>query len=101
MPLADLEDDWRLAARCRTLDPDLFFHPDGERREAREERLRRARKVCGDCPVIAQCRTYAVNTREGFGIWGGTSEQERIKLFIADGQRPRGRGIHRARFESL
>jgi WhiB family redox-sensing transcriptional regulator len=89
--------DWREAARCRTADPDLFFHPEGERAKARYVRLRRARQVCTQCPVMRECAAFAVASREGFGIWGGMSEDERVTVIVAAGERPRGRSIHAAR----
>ena len=89
--------DWAAAARCRTADPDLFFHPDGERAGARAERLRRARLICAACPVARQCAEHAITSREGFGIWGGLSEDERIGRLLADGARPRGRSVHLTR----
>ncbi|MET4427026.1 MULTISPECIES: WhiB family transcriptional regulator [unclassified Mycolicibacterium] len=90
---------WQEAARCRTVDPDLFFHPEGERAAARTARLRRARQVCMQCPVIRECAAFAVAGREGFGIWGGLSEDERIVAIVSVGERPRGRSIHAARFD--
>jgi WhiB family redox-sensing transcriptional regulator len=92
--------DWREAPRCRTADPDLFFHPEGERAQARRARLRRAKQVCNQCPVIEQCAAFALDGREGFGIWGGMSEEERITLYVAHGTRPHGRSIHVARWDT-
>jgi len=44
-PVADLW-EWQLDGACRTADPRLFFHPEGERGPARRERdARRARLV--------------------------------------------------------
>jgi WhiB family redox-sensing transcriptional regulator len=89
--------DWRAVARCRTADPDLFFHPDGERAGARTDRMNRAKQVCNACPVTRQCADHALDTREGFGVWGGMSEDERIGHFLAEGTRPRGRSVHLTR----
>jgi WhiB family transcriptional regulator, redox-sensing transcriptional regulator len=91
------QSEWRERARCRDVDPELFFQADRERSSVRRRRERRAQEVCAQCPVIRECRDFALNSREGFGIWGGMSEGDRIKVFIAVGARPRGRGVHRAR----
>lgn len=37
-----------------------------------------AREICMRCPVIAQC--LRVGLREEFGIWGGTTPQQRRKI---------------------
>lgn len=39
-----------------------------------------AKQVCSACPVRDECLAYALDNREHFGIWGGTSERERKKL---------------------
>ena len=54
----------------------LFFAPAGERPEARAVREGQARAVCGACPVLTQCRSWAREQRE-YGFWGGESEEER------------------------
>lgn len=56
----------------------LFYGPD--RHEPKLERLRRevlAKQLCAVCPVIDDCRHYALEQREKFGIWGGLTPQER------------------------
>jgi WhiB family redox-sensing transcriptional regulator len=75
-PNADLW-DWQLHSACRHVDPDLFFHPDGERGPARADRDRAAKQVCRTCPVLASCRTHALTVREPYGVWGGLTEDER------------------------
>lgn len=30
-----------------------------------------ARAICAQCPVAHECRTYAYETEEKYGIWGG------------------------------
>lgn len=68
---------WRYDGLCRTLNPDLFFHPDGERNPARGERDETAKQVCFRCPVMQQCRDHALSVGEAYGVWGGMSEPER------------------------
>ena len=76
VPNADIW-DWQMKGTCRGVDSSVFFHPDGERGRARAQRERRAKELCKQCPVIAQCRQYALSVSEPYGIWGGLSESER------------------------
>ncbi len=73
--------DWQLRARCRGLDSSVFFAPEGERGHARWVREERAKAICRDCPVLAQCRAHALAIAEPFGVWGGLSESERKRLW--------------------
>jgi WhiB family transcriptional regulator, redox-sensing transcriptional regulator len=72
--------DWQLAARCRGMPSDVFFHSDNERGAARAYRVARATAVCRGCPVIEACRAHALRVREPYGIWGGLSEEDREAL---------------------
>jgi WhiB family redox-sensing transcriptional regulator len=72
--------DWQMRARCRGTDTSVFLPPDGERGRARWEREERAKQMCRDCPVIAQCRLHALTLLEPFGVWGGLSEIEHALL---------------------
>jgi WhiB family redox-sensing transcriptional regulator len=58
----------------------MFFHPDGERGHARKRRQQRAKALCAECRVAAQCREHSLMFRERFGIWGGLAEDERDLL---------------------
>jgi WhiB family transcriptional regulator, redox-sensing transcriptional regulator len=71
---------WRAAAKCRGADLTLFFHPDGERGNARRRRQQKAKQVCSLCPVVTECRAHAVAFEEAFGTWGGLSEDDRRGL---------------------
>jgi len=51
-------------AACVGKDPELFFSTD-------PEDVRRAVRVCRECPVIKDCRKYAKRHRIGDGIWAG------------------------------
>ena len=39
--------------------------------------LEKARQVCGECLVRAECLEFALDTNQDSGIWGGLSEEER------------------------
>jgi len=66
---------WRESAACRFLDTELFF-PIGKAGRAIEE-IQRAKAVCAGCPVRQPCLTFALDTHQGYGIWGGYDEDER------------------------
>lgn len=80
-PNADLW-DWQLQGTCREEDPELFFHPEGERGPSRRNRESGAKSVCARCPVIVECARHALAVREPYGVWGGLSEDEREAIYI-------------------
>ena len=51
----------------------MFFAP-GVRTE------RKAKAVCGRCPVSLACLAFALESRTEFGIWGGLNGKERRRL---------------------
>lgn len=75
-PVAELW-EWQYRGLCRTVSPEVFFHPEGERGPARHRRDERAKELCRQCPVLHQCREHALRVREPYGVWGGMSERER------------------------
>lgn len=87
-PYADMW-NWQLHGACRGVESSVFFHPEGERGRARAQRENRAKQLCQTCPVIAQCRSHALETGEAYGIWGGLSEGEREFLHRATMRRMR------------
>jgi WhiB family transcriptional regulator, redox-sensing transcriptional regulator len=64
---------WEDKARCRQYDPEIFFAP-----RARAER--KAKTICGRCPVMNDCLDFALQARVEFGIWGGMNGKERKSL---------------------
>ena len=94
-----LDEPWKAQGACNDADPDLFFHPEGERGQAKRERIAAAKAVCAECPVLAICREKALERRERFGIWGGMSETEREAA--AAGPRPNGRPRRRRNREQV
>jgi WhiB family redox-sensing transcriptional regulator len=67
------DEEWRLDALCAETDPEAFFPDKGGS-------TRDAKRVCGGCPVRAECLEYALASDERFGIWGGLSERERRRV---------------------
>lgn len=58
---------------CNGADPELFFPVHaGKTKEAKD--------ICGRCPYREPCLQWAVDTEQGFGVWGGTSAEERWEL---------------------
>ncbi|MER5931865.1 WhiB family transcriptional regulator [Streptomyces sp. NPDC002054] len=71
---------WQADAACRGLGSRRFFHPAGERGEARIARDRAAKRICAGCPVRAECLRHALSVGETYGVWGGLTEEERRGL---------------------
>lgn len=69
MPLVS----WEASARCNEYDPEIFFDP-------RVRFERKAKTICGRCPVRADCLSYALQSRVEFGVWGGLNGKERRTL---------------------
>jgi WhiB family redox-sensing transcriptional regulator len=69
--------DWRDLSACLEEDPELFF-PIGKTGPAAEQ-IEAAKAVCTGCPVLAQCRVWALShpSLTDHGVWGGMSEDER------------------------
>jgi len=73
-----LEETWRESAACRRMDPDLFF-PVGVTGPA-VAHIAAAKAVCAICPSREACLEFAIVTNQEYGVWGGTSEEERRVL---------------------
>lgn len=70
-----METDWRHRARCKEEDPELFF-PTGTSGPALLQ-IAEAKTVCRQCPVVTECLTWALESGQDAGVWGGMSEDER------------------------
>jgi WhiB family redox-sensing transcriptional regulator len=67
--IVSLEAWWR-RARCAGEDSALFYPPQGGS-------SRPGKKICASCPVRVDCLLYSLVAGEIYGIWGGTTEEER------------------------
>ena len=70
--------DWRHRAACRDEDPELFF-PVGNSGPALLQ-IAEAKAVCTRCPVTSSCLSWALESGQDAGVWGGMSEDERRAL---------------------
>ena len=74
---------WQERAACRGPLGAVFFPPPTtERKREKLAREARAKEICLSCPVLDDCRSYAIAIREPHGGWGGLSEQERRALLV-------------------
>lgn len=62
--------DWASSALCAETDPEIFFPEKGQSPKL-------AQSVCRNCPVRQECLSHALDTHEGFGIWGGVTALKR------------------------
>jgi WhiB family redox-sensing transcriptional regulator len=70
--------EWRRDAACRDVDPNLFF-PVGVTGPAVAQ-IAAAKSICEQCPATGSCLEFAITTNQEFGVWGGTTEDERRVL---------------------
>lgn len=89
MYLVDLSTtpNWESAV-CRQVDPEMFYPERGNYHV-----VRKAKKVCGSCPLLLECRNFALREEIPYGIWGGMTHRERRKLLLLiqgekDGEEP-------------
>jgi WhiB family redox-sensing transcriptional regulator len=73
-----LSRDWRDRSACHGVDPELFF-PIGIGHVALAQ-TKLARALCATCAVRGDCLTWALDSGQEFGVWGGLSEEERRSL---------------------
>lgn len=72
--------DWLQKAACKNYDGDLWFLPQATPEKVTEQ-VTKAKAICwGQCPVRVQCLAWANESREGDGIWGGYTSEERRKM---------------------
>ncbi len=66
---------WRDFAACLSIGPEPFFPDKGQ-----ADLARAAKRVCATCPVTAECLNFAFAIGADFGIFGGTTAEERRTL---------------------
>ena len=67
---------WVERAACRDSDPELFFPVTGHETPAYARQVEQARQVCRRCPVLDECRTWALDHLP-YGVAGGLTADGR------------------------
>lgn len=70
---------WLSAAACHGQGR-LFYNEVDEPRRIRRTKERHAKRICARCPVVNECLEHALIRPERYGIWGGTTADERHHL---------------------
>jgi WhiB family redox-sensing transcriptional regulator len=78
-PIYDLW-SWQEEAACRGVDTEKFFLNYGVRGEEKRKIEAEAIKICKTCPVIEQCRVWSLKVPEYYGVWGGLTSDQRMRL---------------------
>lgn len=73
---------WQEQALCAETGAEFFFPEPGSS-------VREAKLICGRCDMRPACLEYALANDERFGVWGGLSERERLRLRRQDPGRER------------
>lgn len=73
LPVGDMPGPLIADGLCAQTDPEIF-HPE------KGGSTRDAKAICGRCPVLTECRDWAVATQQQHGVWGGTTRRERAAL---------------------
>lgn len=85
MALVEVEDfAWQVyeVLPCTTADPRIFFAEDTWRKGSGEHAKAeaQAKLICSSCPSKLDCLAMAIRQDIGYGIWGGYTPDERMKL---------------------
>ena len=67
--------NWRSGGACLSADPDLFF-PISTTGPAVGQ-IAQAKAICGACEVRRECLEFALSHDQVYGIWGGTTPEDR------------------------
>lgn len=66
---------------CKYVDPELFFPDERVLWGGKENnKVRAAKKICGDCEHEVDCAAYAIVRPFVEGIWGGTTGADRRRI---------------------
>lgn len=60
-----------------------FFPNTAEQVESKTEQLdsyAAARRLCRNCEVVDDCLDYAIRSNQQFGMWGGYTPKERMRI---------------------
>lgn len=73
--LFDAREPWYEDAACASYPAEMFF-PPSEAPLAEDQ----AKAICEGCPVREECLSFALETAQVEGVWGGMGAGERRRL---------------------
>ncbi len=65
---------WMTQQRCAEVDSDLWFQPPSS------VATKAAKRICATCPVMVECRAWALADDTLEGVAGGLTQKERAQL---------------------
>lgn len=68
---------WFGSAACRGTETDMYVEANVP---YENPELLAALRICGQCGVKRDCLEFAIENREAYGVWGGTTEYQRRQL---------------------
>ncbi len=68
-----MDDNWRASALCAQSDAEVWFPRKGQSSAT-------ARRICMACTVRVECLDWAMSTMEPYGVYGGLSARQRLRL---------------------
>lgn len=82
----DTREPWYEEAACASYPAEVFFPPSEVPLAANP-----AKAVCEGCPVREECLSFALETAQAEGVWGGmdAGERRRLRRRIRDRERRR------------
>lgn len=69
--------DWRKKAACRGHDPNIYV----PQKKSSKDTTHYDKSTCDSCVVKRECLDYALANRAKKGLWGGTTPQQREKMY--------------------
>ena len=73
-------EDWRTKATCRDWVDDEVWMPDDPREAEFGKGICLGTYSGKPCPVLMECRNWALQRKEKFGTYGGLSEWDRDRI---------------------
>lgn len=82
--------DWRDHAACLGKDPEDWFPVSELESGIALAHIESVKAICSECPMAGSCLSWALETQQQHGIWGGLTVKERANLKRSHNRKPRG-----------
>lgn len=72
--------EWQFQGACNGVDTNDFYLDEKMRNPSKGRREQAAIAICNTCPVKAKCLEHALSVPEFYGVWGGSTEEQRLAI---------------------